>query len=188
MCLALPCDRDGHYLLPGTRPLPREPLDVTPENPYHPFEDRLAFEYADFYFREQQSSEGHINRALELWAAQAAKNCTDDGMPWKSASDMYATIDQVQQGSNPWKTAPFFYQGCRPDNPPKWMTRSYDLVTRNICSVLHTQIACTDFNGNWDYVPFMEFGNDGDRAWANFMSGEWVAKQAVHFQKSSAFL
>jgi hypothetical protein len=101
---------------------------------------------------------------------------------------MYATIDQIQQGSNPWKTTPFNYQGCSRDDSPKWMTRSYDLVTRDIRSVLHTQIACTDFNGHWDYVPFMEFGNDGDRAWGNLMSGEWVANQAVRFQNFSTFL
>jgi hypothetical protein len=93
---------------------------------------------------------------------------------------MYMTIDQIQQGSNPWKTTPFHYQGILPSNPPKWMTRSYDLVARDICSVLHTQIACTDFNGHWDYVPFREFNNDGDCVWTNLMSGEWAATQAVH--------
>ena len=59
------------------------------------------------------------------------------------------------------------------------MTQSYDLVARDIRSVLHTQIACTDFNGHWDYVPFREFNNDGDRVWTNLMSGEWAATQAV---------
>jgi hypothetical protein len=53
-------------------------LDVTTENPFHPFEDRLAFEFADFHFSEQQSSAGAINHALQLWAAQSAKNGIDD--------------------------------------------------------------------------------------------------------------
>lgn len=178
-CLARPCDKDGHYLFPGSHPPPREPLDATPENPYHPFEDRLAFEFADFHFSEQQSSQRHIDYALELLMAQAAKNHVDDDVPWKSASNMYTTIDQIQQGSNPWKTTPFRYQGPLPSNPLKWMTRSYDLVARDIRSVLHTQIACTDFDGHWDYVPFREFNNDGDRVWTNLMSGEWAATQAV---------
>jgi hypothetical protein len=172
-------------LPPGSRPQPSAPLDATPENPYHPFEDRLAFEFADFHFSEQQTSEGHINRALELWTAQAAKSCSDD-VPWKSASDMYATIDRVQQGSNPWKATTFRYQGALPRNPPKWMIQGYELMSRDIRSILHTQIACTDLNGHWDYVPFMEFDGSGDRVWTNLMSGEWVAKQAVGF--SSFFL
>ncbi len=187
-CSALPCNRDGRYLPPGSHSQPREPLDATPENPYHPFEDCLAFGFANFHFSEQQSSEGHVNHALELWAAQAAKNHADGDVPWKSANAMYKTIDQVQQGSNPWKTTLFRYQGPLPNTPLKWMTRSYELVARDIRSVLHTQIACMDFNGHWDYVLFMEFDNNGDRVWTNLMSGEWVAKQVVHILLVSIFL
>jgi hypothetical protein len=80
-CLACPCDKDGYYLLPGSHPPPCEPLDATPENTYHPFEDHLAFEFANFHFSEQQSSQGHIDHALELLAAQAAKNHVDDDAP-----------------------------------------------------------------------------------------------------------
>ena len=67
------------------------------------------------------------------------------------------------------------------------MTQSYDLVSRDMCSVLHMQIACTDFNGHWDYIPFMEFGNDRNCVWMNLMSGEWVAKQAVCILLVSVF-
>jgi hypothetical protein len=51
-CLACPCNKDGHYLLPRSHPPPCEPLDTTPENLYHPFEDCLTFEFADFHFSE----------------------------------------------------------------------------------------------------------------------------------------
>jgi Plavaka transposase len=161
-CSAVLCDRDGHYLPSGSCPSPREPLDATPENLYHPFEGHLAFKFADFHFSEQQSSEGDINCILELWAAQVAKHLANDDVPWKSTGDMYMTIDQVQQGSSPWKMTPFRYQGPLPDNPLKWMAQSFKLITHDICSVLHMQITCTDFNGHWNYVPFMEFANDGD--------------------------
>ncbi len=76
---------------------------------------------------------------------------------------MYATIDEIRQGDNPWKSVTFCYRGSMPENPPKWMTDRFELVTRNICSVLHEQTACTDFDGCWDYVPFMKFNNTGDR-------------------------
>ena len=65
---------------------------------------------------------------------------------------MYATIDQVRQGDNPWKTVSFRYQGPLPENPPKWMLEGFVLVTRDIQHLLHEQIACTDFDGYWDYV------------------------------------
>jgi len=53
------------------------------------------------------------------------------------------------------------------------------LVTRNICHLLYEQIACTDFDGHWDYAPFMEFDHAGNRVWTNIMSGDWATKQAV---------
>jgi len=37
------------------------------------------------------------------------------------------------------------------------MTEDFILV----CSVLHDQIACIDFDGHWDYVPFMELNDTG---------------------------
>jgi hypothetical protein len=177
-CIALPCDEDGNFIPSTSPPQPHQPLDATPENPYHPFQDRLAFEFADFHFCQLQSSEASIDRALQLWAAQAAKHGADD-VPWNSANDVYDTIDQIQQGNNPWKTVPFRYQGPLPQNPPAWMTKTYELVTRDICHVLREQIACTDFDGHWDYLPFREFNTKGDRIWTNLMSGEWAAKEAV---------
>jgi hypothetical protein len=84
---AHPCDKEGYYLPSSvrSRPQPQQPLDTTPKNPFHPFDDRLTFEFADFHFSEQQSSAAAINRALQLWAAQSAKNGFDD-IPWKSAN------------------------------------------------------------------------------------------------------
>jgi hypothetical protein len=177
-CLAQPCDKDGHYIPSTYPPSAYQPLDATPENAFHPFEDRLAFEFADHHFSRQQSSGPLIDRALQLWAAQSAKNGHDD-VPWKSANDMYQTIDQIKQGDNPWKTIPFRYQGPLPEDPPKWMAEDFLLVTRDIRHLLHEQIACTDFDGHWDYVPYREFNSAGDRVWNNLMSGDWAAKQAV---------
>ena len=91
-CSAVLCDRNGHYLPSGSYPSPCEPLDAASENPYHSFEDCLAFEFADFHFSEQQSLEGDINRILELWATQAAKHLANDDVPWKSTGDMYVKL------------------------------------------------------------------------------------------------
>jgi hypothetical protein len=176
--LALPCDENGHYIHRDTPAPIRHPLDAMPDNPFHPFEDRLAFEFADYHFSWQESSESSINQALQLWAAQSAKNGYDD-VPWRSAKGMYETIDQIQQGDNPWKSVPFCYKGPTSEKPAKWMTQKYVLVTRNIRHLLHQQIACTDFDGHWDYIPFKEFNGTGNRVWTNIMSGDWSAKQAV---------
>jgi Plavaka transposase len=176
--IALPCDTDGDIILPSTPPPARQPLDAVPDNTFHPFDDRLAFEFADYHFSRQKSSESSINDALQLWAAGLAKHGHDD-IYWRSATEMYYAIDQIKQGDNPWKVVSFHYQGSMPEIPPKWMTETYTLVTRDILCLLREQIACTDFDGHWDYVPFMEFNSAGKRIWTNIMSGDWAAKQAV---------
>jgi len=152
---------------------------VTSDNPFHPFEDRLAFEFADYHFFQQESLELSINKALQLWAAQSAKH-GHDNIPWKSAVEMYSTIDWIQQGNNPWKSVPFYYKGPMPDKPSKWMTEKYMLVTHNIHHLLYEQIACTNFDGHWDYVLFKEFNQARNCIWTNIMPGNWAAKQAVH--------
>ena len=141
--------------------------------------DRLAFEFADFYFSELQCSEASVDRALDLWKAQAEKHGHGNDVPWYSARDMHATIDNIQQGDNSWTCVPFHYQGQLPPNPPRWMTETYNLVTRNIRHLLHEQISCTDFDNHWDYVPYRDFADSGDRIWTNLMSADWAAKQAV---------
>jgi len=158
-------------------PPARQPLDATPKNPFHLFQDRLAFEFADYHFSQQQSSAASIDKALQLWAAQSAKNGYDD-VPWRSAKDMYRTIDQIRQGDNPWVSVRFHYQGTS-ENTPNWLTRDFVLVTCDIRRLLHEQIACADFDGHWDYVPFMEFNHAGDRVWMSIMSGEQAMKEAV---------
>ena len=176
---ARPCNKAGHYLPQQASPPLLEPLDATPENPFSPFVDRLAFEFSEFHFCQLQSSEAHVNQALRLWEAEAAKHGSADSVPWTSADDMYTTIDEIRQGGNPWRAVPFQYQGPRPPNPPKWMTETFQLVTRDVRLLLHEQIACTDFDGHWDYVPYKEFDSNGDRIWTNLMSGDWATKQAV---------
>ena len=155
------CNKDGCYISPSTSPPVHQPLDATSNNPFHLFEDRLVFEFADYHFSQQQTSGAEINQALQLWAAQSAKNGFDD-VPWRSADEMYKMIDQIRQGNNPWKMVRFYYQGPSTDNLPRWMTEDFVLIMHNIRHLLHEQIACANFHGHWDYVPFMEFNDAGD--------------------------
>src|ERR1700755_17823 len=93
---------------------------------------------------------------------------------------MYKTIEEIQQGDNPWKSTPFHYNGPMPKTLPKWMTKEYVLVMHYICPLLCKQIVCTDFDGHWDYVPFVAFNHNGNQVWTDIMSRDWAAKQVVH--------
>jgi hypothetical protein len=155
------------------------PIDATDDNAWHPFDDRLAFDFANFQFAVLQASESKINRALDLWMAANIKAGGDESVPWSSAEEMYATIDAIQEGNAPWKTITFRYNGPRPANPPKWMLQTYELCTRDSRLILHQQLMTTDFVDKFDYVPYRQFKADGDRIWSNLMSADWAWAQAV---------
>lgn len=92
---------------------------------------------------------------------------------------MYATIDSIQEGDAPFKTLRLRYNGPLPAEPPRWMTETYELCTRDSRVVLHHQLATTGFADQFNYKPYRQFDNQGDRAWSNLMSGDWAWNEAV---------
>lgn len=181
IALAVPCDENGNHLLPGSLPPPRYPVDATQSNPWSPFADRLAFEFADYHFTEVQNSEPRINQALDFWLASTICAGGDaNDIPWRTAKDLYRTIDSIKEGSAPWKTTSFRYTGPQPPGtPPKWMLESYHLCFRDPRDILLNQIASPGLQGHFDYTPYMQFNRKGDRVWSNLMSGAWAWQEAV---------
>lgn len=151
-----------------------------PENVYHPFEDRLAFDWAYYQFLELKSSEQNINKGLNLWLATNLKSL-DSGKvpPWDTAEEMYSTIDEIQEGNAPFQTIKFKYTGTVPKNAPAWMTQSYELCTRNIRQVLHNQLSTADFKDQFNYKPYRQFDHTGDRVWSDLFSADWAWNEAV---------
>jgi hypothetical protein len=179
--LARPCAEDGSYLRsPIPEPIPAKLLDETPANPWAPFDDRLSFDWAQYHYVKLQSSKHEINEGLNLWLAAIIKNKSNGDVPWNSAEELYNTIDSIQAGNAPWKAYKFRYTGPKPDGiVPQWMEQEYELNTRDILAVVKQQLATLEFNGKFDYVPYQEFGPDGERMWSNLMSGHWAWKEAV---------
>ncbi|EDR13606.1 uncharacterized protein LACBIDRAFT_322663 [Laccaria bicolor S238N-H82] len=58
------------------------------------------------------------------------------------------------------------------------MTETYELCTRDSRALLHHQLSATDFNGNFNYVPYQQFNEKGSQVWSNLMSADWAWKQA----------
>ncbi|KDR82217.1 hypothetical protein GALMADRAFT_58542, partial [Galerina marginata CBS 339.88] len=144
-----------------------------------PFEDRVAFDFAQYHYVELQSSEGEIAKGLDLLCAMGIKYGSRDGLPWKSAKDLYATIDSIQSGTAPWKTYKFRYTGPKPSTPPRWMEEEYELNLRDILKVFEEELMSSEFKDDCDYAPYLEFDPQGDRVWSNLMSGDWAYRQAV---------
>lgn len=113
-----------------------------------------------------------------MWQASILKH--REKVPWTNAEDLYKTIDLIQLGDAPWKSHKILYQGPRPPGtPPKWMTETYELCTRDSRLVLHNQLASSEFKGNINFVPYQQFDGEGKRIWSNLMSADWAWKQAV---------
>ena len=76
-------------------------------------------------------------------------------------------------------TIKFKYNRPLPPNPPRWMTETYELCTRDSRVLLHHQLTTTNFKYKFNYKPYWQFNHKGDRVWSNLISGEWAWKEAV---------
>ncbi|KAI0003199.1 hypothetical protein BJV74DRAFT_876167 [Russula compacta] len=65
---AWPCDEAGNDLPPYSPPPPVPPQHGN-SGPWHPFEDRISFDFASYHFVEVQSSADKIEQVLNHWAA-----------------------------------------------------------------------------------------------------------------------
>ncbi|KAH9952961.1 hypothetical protein BGW80DRAFT_1469026 [Lactifluus volemus] len=73
------------------------------DNPWAPFPNRLAFDWAYYHYVQLQSSQNSILTGLDLWRAavieSGLKSGSDNGgIPWKRVQDIYNTIDSIQAG------------------------------------------------------------------------------------------
>ncbi|KAH9986693.1 hypothetical protein BJV74DRAFT_885916 [Russula compacta] len=116
-----PCNKNGNFIHTLTKPTPAPPLDARDDNPWHPFESHLAVDWADYQFVELESSENKVNHGFDLWLVATLEQDRAGSVQWKSADDMYNTIDSICKGCTDWQKVSFWYNGPMLDNPPQWM-------------------------------------------------------------------
>ncbi|PSR77799.1 hypothetical protein PHLCEN_2v7699 [Hermanssonia centrifuga] len=105
---AVPCDKDGK-LVPSNAP----PAIAEAHNNWAPFKDRIAFETAEFLYKEEQMSQTKISKLMDLWAASLLEH--GGTPPFSSHAKMYETIDSIVVGEVPWQTFSVKYAGKVPD-------------------------------------------------------------------------
>ncbi|KAI9435153.1 hypothetical protein H4582DRAFT_1817832 [Lactarius indigo] len=179
---AWPCSSDGRFLRDLSQP-PTSELLESRSNPWLPFSDRLAYEWAHYHYIHLQSSAGDIQRGLDLWRATVMMYQTDhsscDGVPWKSATEMYGTIDSISAGGVGWTTYQLSYSGPQPTGAaPQWMQETYELNVRDVLSVFKEQLASKEFDGEFEYTPYEEYNKNGSHIYSNLMSGNWAFREA----------
>ena len=156
-----------------SRPETRHPND------WSPFTNGAAFELANFFFKEDQTSAAKIDHLLQIMNALLAVH--GDQLPFTNHKDVYRMIDTIPIGGVPWQSYTFTYEGPKPaEDPPKWMDMEYEVWFRDPHELFLNMLKNPDFAKSFDYAPFQEFDEKGDRRYENFMSGDWAWMQAVY--------
>jgi hypothetical protein len=154
------------------------PEPEPPISSWEPFESRIEFDFVHYHFAEVQNSATKIDQALDMWAATVLEFGGDS--PWKTSAELHVGIDTIKHGDSLWKVYHIHYQGPIPaGTPPKWMTKNYELYTRDSHQVLLHQIASSHFKDSINLTPYHQFDGDGQHSWSNLMSADWSWKQAV---------
>ncbi|KAJ3511752.1 hypothetical protein NMY22_g15551 [Coprinellus aureogranulatus] len=68
-----------------------------------------------------------------------------------------------------------------------WKKKPYEVWFRDPDTVLANMLANPDFNGEFDYQPYVEVDRDGKRRWSDFMSGNhaWTQSEKI-FRENDA--
>jgi hypothetical protein len=138
---ALPTNKNGAFVSKYAEPEPWVLPDATPENPWHPFDSRLWFDFVHHQFVHLQTSENNTDISLDLLKAAVIGANGNLKFSWLSTKKMYETIDQIQAGLAPFRSYYFQYNGPMPPTPPKWMTQTYELYAQDPQLVLQQQLA-----------------------------------------------
>ncbi|KAF5378335.1 hypothetical protein D9615_008783 [Tricholomella constricta] len=170
---AIPCDQNGQPVDPDLPPPPRTTPDI---NDWAPYADEVQFKTADFLFRRVEMSAPNIDYLLELWALSLSKH--DDTGPFASYEDLYSSIDATRLGDAPWKCFSTSYDGEVGPNDPSWKSAEYEVWYRDPDVVISNMLDNPDFNGQFDYAPYIRRDKNGQRTWSDFMSGNYAWKHA----------
>ncbi|KAF9487693.1 hypothetical protein BDN71DRAFT_1485273 [Pleurotus eryngii] len=162
------CDVQGQPLPPNTPPPPRD----QPELEWAPFAGPSEFMLADLLFHKVEMSASHQNELFDI--VDSMMEAYGDASPFANSQDMYDHIDSACIGGVSWECLIFVPWDDLPANAPLWKTKSYEVWYRNPDAILRNLLDNPDFNGKFDYAPYVELDATGRRQWADFMSANFA--------------
>ena len=124
--------------------------------------------------------QSQINQLLDLWAASLRALDPNAVPPFANYQALLSKIDRISHAQAPWNRFKINYTGELPENdPPAWMKEDYIVWYRDALDVVKNMLGNPDFNGEFDYVAYKDYTEDGNRKYQNLMSGEWAWRQSV---------
>ncbi|KLO09541.1 hypothetical protein SCHPADRAFT_833873, partial [Schizopora paradoxa] len=170
-----PCDKDGN-ILPEQTPPEGEPLDA---DDWSPFTSRVQFEVCELLYLKNEMSQALVDKLMELWSASFFQAGSEASAPFANHVEMHNLIDSIKHGDAPWYSFKIKYSGDIPEHgAPKWMTDTYEVCARDTNLVVANLLKNTDFDGEFDYVPYKEFDAAGNQRYCDYFSGGLVQKHA----------
>lgn len=122
--------------------------------------------------------QAQIDELMSLWAATL--NQHNDSPPFTNHVNMLKIIDSSTLGNVPWQSFMVSYQGQKPDREvPEWMNTEFVVWYRDPREVIKQMLNNPDFDGEFDYAAYREYGSDDQRKYKDFMSGDWAWRQSV---------
>ncbi|PBK80946.1 hypothetical protein ARMGADRAFT_1146782 [Armillaria gallica] len=168
-----PCDENGVFLPPGTPPNPAP----QPENLAVPFDDPIHFHIADFLFRKEEMSQGHIDELMELWTATMLKH--NNFGPFENHASMLKIINSIKHSSSPWKCFVTQIDPNLPAHALSWQRDQYQIWYQDPDTIISHILASPDFCMEFDTAPYVHVGRDGKQRWGDFMSGNFAWRQCT---------
>ena len=131
----------------------------------------------EFLYKKVEMSAKNIDELMDIWATSK-----DDGLSlFSSHEHMYATIDKIKHGDAPWKSFTVSYASHLGPDPPSWQLQDYR-VWYHVPEVVATNMLDNpDFDGEFDYTPYVEVDKSGQRRWNEPMSGNFSWRHVVRF-------
>ncbi|KAG2070384.1 hypothetical protein BDR04DRAFT_1128492 [Suillus decipiens] len=166
-----PCNANGISIPAGSPPSPRF---SEAHNNWTPFTDQAQFLLADFLFQKVEMLGPNIDFLMEL-------------CPFKSHHDMYTTIDTIGAGDVPWQCFTVSPQEELSFDAPSWKQHEYQVWYCDPDTVIKNMLNNPDFDGKFDYTPYIQYDKDRQHQWKNFISGNytWCKSDEIHGEDNS---
>ncbi|KAI5994308.1 hypothetical protein EDC04DRAFT_2872595 [Pisolithus marmoratus] len=143
------------------------PQTVPDKKDWYPFTSHIEFDTAEFLFTDNQMSQLHVGRLMQLWTASVLhhNNCA----PFADHAKLHRVIDAIPHSDIPWQLFQVQYAGKIPQlNAPGWMSKGYDVWFWDPNAVVKSLLCNPDFHDHFDYFPYWQ------HCWEIFMSGNWA--------------
>ena len=180
--VALPCDSNGEFLLPGSLP---QSQGGSHKGDWTPFEDEVQFKLADLLYHCAEVSARNIDPLLELWSLSM------EGIgsaPFGDHQDMHTAINSSTLGDVPWQCLTTRFKEDADDGDPIWMHTTYEIWYLDPDAVVSAMLANPDFNGQFDLHAYIDLDAKGERCWSNVMSGNIAWRHSVSEHPTAQFL